>query len=100
MSFFVEWVGRMPRRCAATTPFEGKTSPCSVFSFVAVEAAVWRMGFQCDRLVWVHSIQMSRLQKSPSILVRLVFRRVEGVVVSSSVWLLPTFNRTHVRRRR
>ena len=70
MSLFVEGFGHMPRRCAATLlPYEERTSPCSVFSSVAVEAAVWRMGFEWDRLVWVHSIQKSRLQKSPSIFV-------------------------------
>ena len=36
--------------CCDTPPYEEKTPPCSVFSSVAVEATVWRMGFEWVRL--------------------------------------------------
>ena len=68
MSFFVEGVAA----CLAgvlrhsPAPFEEKTSPCSVFSVVAVEAAVLRKGSRRQTLFSAQWSRRCRSTKYPS----------------------------------
>ena len=98
VSFVLVGAGRMPHRCAVTLPpFMDKTFPCSVFSFVVEEAAVWRMGSKWRILVWAHYNQMCHSKKCPMDSSGLVLQ-IECSFVRRRMWSFPAFDSTEIHR--
>ena len=93
--------GRMPRRCSVTLPhFEEKRSPWSIFSFVVVEAAVWRKAWSDEYLFGLIGVKCRRTRKIPVNSSRLVLWK-KCIVICGCMRCLPAFNVTqnHWRRR-
>ena len=97
VSFCLEGVGRMPRRCAATPPFFRKRHPQAQSSLLSRRRRRFGGGAFSGRyssgFIWVKCLVRRKVSVDPS---RLVFRRIECIVVCSSMWRLPTFNRAQV----